>query len=519
MNTIQTRIYNIDKFLNKANLQHTNPLYLIDNNTETEKFEGDQNNLKSCDNRSLDTRYALNKQTLDFTKIIESMGANLTYIKSGTFGSTFKGYVLSETMQEESSFAVKIVAYSKKEGYGSINNVKRPENAEICMLKLLSYFVIKGLTPHILLPISIFNTNIQLFIDAWKNEDIEHFAKNVKGSFIINENGKYVEYVKKYIINSKGEFVMKKTNYFTNEKGDYIMIDAQNNNDKKKKLTKEDFILNEDENEHFVRNDNGMLQKITKEEFKYMANKLNNPSERYGKINTKYEEFVSNYEKGLFNKTVSVLITEWADRGDLASFFRRINSEDGIQAYEVLNLLQWKCLLFQFISTLAIIQYKYPSFRHNDCKPNNILISKITNTCLRPIYQIGDSKYNVPNFGYCIYIWDFDFACIPNVIYNKKLHKKWTHEVNIKPVQNRYYDIHYFFCTLVYKGFLPEILSSPKVPTEIKEFIEWVVPFEYRPLPINKKKVDPERCRLLVDDEVHLPQDILNHKLFAEFKI
>ena len=40
------------------------------------------------------------------------------------------------------SYAVKIVAYSKKENYGDMYFVHRPENTEILMLKLLSYFII-----------------------------------------------------------------------------------------------------------------------------------------------------------------------------------------------------------------------------------------------------------------------------------------------------------------------------------------------------------------------------------------
>ena len=39
-------------------------------------------------------------------------------------------------------------------------NVKRPENAELLMLRLLSQFVKNKQTPHIVLPITTFNTSI-----------------------------------------------------------------------------------------------------------------------------------------------------------------------------------------------------------------------------------------------------------------------------------------------------------------------------------------------------------------------
>ena len=51
------------------------------------------------------------------------------------------------------NYAVKVVAYPK-EKYGDLYNSKRPENAELMMIKLLSFFVINKQTPHIILPIA-----------------------------------------------------------------------------------------------------------------------------------------------------------------------------------------------------------------------------------------------------------------------------------------------------------------------------------------------------------------------------
>ena len=62
------------------------------------------------------------------------------------------------------NYAVKIVAYPRTEMYGDMFNVKRPENVELLMISLLSYFVKKGQTPHIILPITTFNTSIKTFI-------------------------------------------------------------------------------------------------------------------------------------------------------------------------------------------------------------------------------------------------------------------------------------------------------------------------------------------------------------------
>ena len=394
LSTIQHRLLNIKKLMEESNLGLTNPLNNIDNSADTECFAGP----KDKDSKSLDTRTVLGKKSLNFYKVINQLDSKLIYIKSGAYGNTFKGIINDDSGNEVMSFAVKVVAYPKKEGYGSLYNITRPENAEICMLKLLSYFVIKFHTPHIILPISIFDTNIKPFL---------------------------------------------------------TLID--------------DDVVPAD--------------------------------------NTKYAEFIKNYNDGLYFERVSVIISEWANRGDLGMFLKK--------NYKKLQLIHWQCIFFQIISTLAVIQYKYPFFRHNDLKANNILISKTDSFNKKLFYKVNKKEYILPAIGYCIYLWDFDFACIPGVVENSKVYQEWTKKMNITAKQNRYYDIHYFFCTLIYKGFLPELMTDSCVPIEVKKFINYVLPEEYRPSHSNGKV--HKRCRLLVDDELFKPVDLLNHDFFKPF--
>ena len=390
--TVETRILNIKNLINNAQLGPINPLKSMDKNLETEFYEGPK------DNKSLDTRTILGKKTVDFYNIINRLNSKLIYIKSGAYGNTFKGIVVDDNDEEMMCFAVKVVAFPKKNGYGSIHNATRPENSEICMLKLLSYFVIKSQTPHLILPIATFNTSIKPFLTL-QDDDI-----------------------------------------------------------------------------------------VSKE-------------------NKKYSEFISNYNDGQYYETVSVIISEWANRGDLSMFLK--------EHYKKLKLIHWQCIFFQIISTLAIIQTKYPSFRHNDLKANNILISKVDSCCKLLLYKVSTKEYILPAIGYSIYLWDFDFACIPGVIENSKVYQDWTKKINITSKKNRYYDMHYFFCTLIYKGFLPEIIEDPDVPIEVKIFIEWIIPPEYRP-GHSSEKVN-KRCRLLVDEELFKPIDVLDHKFFLPF--
>ena len=384
------KIYNLSK---KSDLESTNPIYNFNKITDTVNYYN--TDAVKDENESTDTRVVLNKQYLNFYKVINQLNAQLIYIKSGGYGHTFKGVSFDDDGKKiVSEFAVKIVAYTKKENYGTIYNTQRPENSEICMLKILSYFVIKGQTPHIILPISTFDTKITPFL---KLQDKGNIPKD-------NEN---------------------------------------------------------------------------------------------------YSNFIKNYKKGLYHDDVSIIISEWANAGDLSVFLK--------SHYKKLGLIHWTCILFQLISTLAIIQTKFPEFRHNDLKPNNILVNK-TKTNSAYLYKINKMEYNVPSIGYTIYLIDWDFAQIPNIVDNIKLHQEWTRKLNITSVQNRYYDIHYFFCSLICKGFLPEIMTDPIVPIEIKNFIDYVLPLEYRPS--SKTEYVSKKCRLMVDTEYLLPIDILKHPLF-----
>ena len=163
-----------------------------------------------------------------------------------------------------------------------------------------------------------------------------------------------------------------------------------------------------------------------------------------------------------------------------------------------------------------MIQTKYPNFRHNDLKANNILISK-TDTCNKKLlYKVNKKEYILPAIGYCIYLWDFDFACLPGIVNNIKINQEWTKKINITPDGNKYYDLHYFFCTLIYKGFLPDLMTDSSVPIELKKFINYIIPKEYRP-GHSSGKVN-KRCRLLVNDELYTPVELLEHDFFKIFK-
>ena len=375
------------------------PIMDLDDTT-TESFIG-----RSIDNKigkdddsgeSYDTRVVLKKRIHDFANIITQIGGRLQYIKSGTTGHTFKGIASGERGNFE--YAVKVVAYPKKERYGNINDVRRPENAEIRMIKLLSMFVLRNQTPHIVLPFGTFDTSIKMFTTLIEDD-------------MINKN------------------------------------------------------------------------------------------------NEKYKEFVERYKKGDYHDNVSILISEWANRGDLMDFIRN--------NYKDFTPIHWKVIFFQLLSTLAVIQSRFPSFRHNDLKANNVLVHKINMDKDKIRYKIVKTIYRVPNIGYHIKLWDFDFACIPGIVDNVKVASEWTKAINVTPEQNRYYDTHYFFNTLTKKGFFPQFLTEDCIPKDAKDFVMSIVPEKYASGSFVHK-----RGRMLINDEYLTPDEILKtNPYFEEFRL
>jgi serine/threonine protein kinase len=350
----------------------------------------------------------LKKKKCNFREIIKQLGGRLEYIKSGSFGHTFKGTVdpNDRDNEDEMSYAVKIVGYPKREIYGKPKDIKRPENAEILMLKVLREFVEKQMTPHITLPIVTFNTSIKPFVKLEEDPDIKD---------------KIIPYAK-------------------------------------------------------------------------------------------YKLFVDKYHEGNFHKNASVLVSEWANRGDLHNFIKKKYREK-----TRLQFVHWQVIFFQILSVLAIIQGKYPAFRHNDLKANNILVQEIKTRKKDPyfIYCINKVIYKVPNIGYIIKLWDFDFATIPGVVDNNKVQAEWTSSHNVKPIQNRYYDVHYFFNTLIHKGFLPKFMTSSLIDNKIKSFIDRILPKKFR-----EGKYVTKKWRIRVNEEYMTPEYILSKDpLFKDFKI
>ena len=337
----------------------------------------------------------LDKKFMDIKALLNSMNVKLKYFKSDTYGHTFKA--ISTNKQ---TILTVLIRPFPKDDYGPINSLSRPENAELRMLKLLSNFVIRGYTPHIILPINTFDTSIT------------HFTT-----------------VPKHIIDLADE------------------------------------------------------------------------------KNALYKTFIERYNDGELEDVVSVLISEWCNGGDLLDYIRK--------NYATMTLKTWTVIIFQILFTLTIIHNKYPAFRHNNLKANNIWV-QLSNIEKKNKYRydIENYKFLIPNINLQIRLAEFDFACIDGVIENNKVNAEWTKKINITKKENKYYDMHYFFNTLTSKIFFPQFYEGG-APAEIVDFVHRIIPTEYR---INSENVN-KRGRILVDVEYTTPYKvIMEDPLFDKYR-
>ena len=135
-----------------------------------------------------------------------------------------------------------------------------------------------------------------------------------------------------------------------------------------------------------------------------------------------------------------VLMTEWADLGELSDYIERNKN--------VWTIETWRALFFQMLAMLALIQEHYPSFRHNDLSMSNILVQKTRKTDIGEPkgyykYTINGKVYCIPDVGFRVLLADFDYASIKELgITNEKLDNRYTKRFGAVSEPNRSFDAH-----------------------------------------------------------------------------
>ena len=137
-------------------------------------------------------------------------------------------------------------------------------------------------------------------------------------------------------------------------------------------------------------------------------------------------------------------------------------------------------ILFQIFHTLSVIQYKIPEFRHNDLKPNNLIVKVNSNNMKRDFnnytlvnnYLNGSKSFYIPHRGYTVKIIDFDFSNAKNYKNLKLKNYKNTNfrYLGYSPECNPTFDVH-FILNFFYAS--KDIMSS--IP-QFKELIKKILP-------------------------------------------
>ena len=193
--------------------------------------------------------------------------------------------------------------------------------------------------------------------------------------------------------------------------------------------------------------------------------------------NIKYDK------KKFFDKSLYVH-TEYINYGDFLNLIetKRYNSTF------------YRIIFFQIIHTLAIIQKYFPGFKHNDMVPGNILIEKVNVHQKYIKYVFKNNTYFLPNIGFIVKIWDFEFATIPNLVEN-------SYNIESNSYDNNYIDL---FC------FFRSIFKKIKDKETLKFIKKNVLP---------KKKIKIGKYSMLLEDiEYTTPSKLLENNYFKYFK-
>jgi len=203
-----------------------------------------------------------------------------------------------------------------------------------------------------------------------------------------------------------------------------------------------------------------------------------------------YKKFIKGYHKQKYLNISRILVYE-----QYTSLWKYIQSGK-------MPLINWRAVIFQVFYTLALIQKKYPAFRHNELKPgaigiiNERNINSDSNKYYR--FKLEDKTFSLSTKFLQVGIYNFYVSTIAGLVENNLVNADWAPRVGFSSKPNRYHDINYFLNLLIYT-------YSNTLPQKMIEFIHRVVPKKYR---IGSKNVTA-KGGLLVDNEYTTPKKVL----------
>lgn len=89
--------------------------------------------------------------------------------------------------------------------------------------------------------------------------------------------------------------------------------------------------------------------------------------------------------------------------------FEHVNTLYELMTEHYFTESYWKIIMFQVTFLLAVIQEKYPNFRHNDLRPDNILIKRQNKK--QHVYEMDDLQWTIHS-NIQVMLHDFDYSVL-----------------------------------------------------------------------------------------------------------
>lgn len=217
-----------------------------------------------------------------------------------------------------------------------------------------------------------------------------------------------------------------------------------------------------------------------------------------------------NNEEGNINDHYYMIsIMEYADSGSIQDLLK--DDDDDFDEELMIKLI------FQVIMVRAYLEKYYPTFRHNDYHPNNILL-KTRNKNI--YYELNGEEYFVQDPVFSITITDFDYSC-DDEIENKKLIQDFRMN-DIQNTSTSYTDMFRFFVILYRRIiFYNQVSKFENVMKFIRSIIPEKIMFEKYVMydRINNKLIDVDEGmvdmnndeKILIVSAYNVYEDRLKH--------